>query len=196
MKKLFRSELIYIIFSLVCMMPFSAKAVSIYSTAPHDIYMYGQIDDEMAANVTQALRDADDGREIKLHIVSPGGSVYSGLYIVDTMRSLKSPVRTVCESYCMSMAALILSQGTIREALPNATILTHALSARCEGKLAEVINCAREAVRLQGIMDAMFMKATGRPLEQVQQMEAYDHFMSAEEAKEWGLIDSVSGEHI
>lgn len=188
------NKLIYSIFTIFCLFPFweRANAAQYLSLAPHDIFMYGQIDDDLAMRVTQAMREADDGREITLHIISPGGSVYSGLFIIDTMRGLKSPVRTVCASYCMSMAALILSQGSIREALPNATILTHTLSTQCAGKLAEVINCVREGIRLQGIMDSMFMKATSRPLDEVQEMEAFDHYMGAQEAKEWRLIDVIT----
>jgi len=161
--------------------------------APHDVYMYGEVDDQMATAVSHALINADDGNEITLHIISPGGSVYSGLYIVDTMRSLHSPVKTVVESYAMSMAAIIAASGTKgrRFIYPNATMLTHTVSLSCQGHLPEIINCANEAVRLQNIMDSILMKSTGQDLQSVRNMESYDHFISADDSVKLGLVDSI-----
>jgi ATP-dependent Clp protease protease subunit len=133
-------------------------------------------------------------RDIYLYINSPGGSVSAGLAIYDTMQYLKSPVNTICMGMAASMGAFLLAAGTAgkRMALPHSRIMIHQPSQSGGGGTAADIEIqAKEILYLRSKMNELMAKHTGRPVEQIERDTDRDRFMSAEEAKEYGLIDSV-----
>lgn len=159
-----------------------------------DIYLNGAIDDELAATVTQQIRtlNSQSHEEITLHITSYGGSVYSGLQIYDAIQASQSPIKTICEGYCMSMGAIILQAGYTRESQPNATILVHGVSMGAKGKIQECENELSEGKRLQALIDSILIFHTHKNAQEVQALEAYDHYMSPNEALSAGLIDRIN----
>jgi ATP-dependent Clp protease protease subunit len=164
---------------------------------PRDIYMYGAIDEKMERLVdTQiALLNSLNSEPITIHITSPGGDVLSGLQIYDNMQESVAPIRTICEGYCMSMAAVLLTSGTVRESQASATIMFHEVSTESKGKISVIIMDVMEAQRLQNIIDAHISEHTGLSLDAVHKMESYDHYMGAEEAKSLGVITKIRGKH-
>jgi ATP-dependent Clp protease protease subunit len=133
-------------------------------------------------------------RDINLYINSPGGSVSAGLAIYDTMQFLTAPIRTICMGMAASMGAFLLSAGTAgkRMALPHSRIMIHQPSQSGGGGTAADIEIqAKEILYLRAKMNELMAKHTGRPVEQIERDTDRDRFMSAEEAKEYGLIDSV-----
>ncbi len=182
-----------ILLLLILLFPLSAKAQDVQLS--RDVYLEGIIDDQAAWAISKQLTDIDSsnpGKEIVMHITSPGGSVYAGLKIYDTMHGLHSPVRTVCEGFCASMAAVILAAGNVRQAQENATILVHGVSLKdVQGTLPEIYNEFTEAARLQGILYAILMTHTHKGLKDTMQMCSYDHYLSAQDAVNNGIIDGV-----
>ncbi|HEY9478664.1 MAG TPA: ATP-dependent Clp endopeptidase proteolytic subunit ClpP [Gemmatimonadaceae bacterium] len=133
-------------------------------------------------------------RDINLYINSPGGSVSAGLAIYDTMQFLTAPIRTICMGMAASMGAFLLAAGTTgkRMALPHARIMIHQPSQSGGGGTASDIEIqAKEILYLRAKMNELMAKHTGRPVEQIERDTDRDRFMGAEEAKEYGLIDSV-----
>jgi ATP-dependent Clp protease protease subunit len=133
-------------------------------------------------------------RDINLYINSPGGSVSAGLAIYDTMQFLTAPIRTICMGMAASMGAFLLAAGTAgkRMALPHSRIMIHQPSQSGGGGTASDIEIqAKEILYLRAKMNELMAKHTGRPVEQIERDTDRDRFMSAEEAKEYGLIDSV-----
>ena len=133
-------------------------------------------------------------RDINLYINSPGGSVSAGLAIYDTMQFLTAPIRTICMGMAASMGAFLLAAGTAgkRMALPHARIMIHQPSQSGGGGTASDIEIqAKEILYLRAKMNELMAKHTGRPVEQIERDTDRDRFMSVEEAKEYGLIDSV-----
>ena len=133
-------------------------------------------------------------RDINLYINSPGGSVSAGLAIYDTMQFLTAPIRTICMGMAASMGAFLLAAGTAgkRMALPHARIMIHQPSQSGGGGTASDIEIqAKEILYLRAKMNELMAKHTGRPVEQIERDTDRDRFMGAEEAKEYGLIDSV-----
>ena len=133
-------------------------------------------------------------RDIHMYINSPGGSVSAGMAIYDTMQFLKSPVNTICMGMAASMGAFLLTAGRPgkRSALPHARIMIHQPSQNGGGGTASDIEIqAREILYLREKLNGLMAKHTGRPVEQVERDTDRDRFMSAEEAKEYGLIDNV-----
>jgi ATP-dependent Clp protease protease subunit len=133
-------------------------------------------------------------RDINLYINSPGGSVSAGLAIYDTMQFLTAPIRTICMGMAASMGAFLLAAGTAgkRMALPHSRIMIHQPSQSGGGGTAADIEIqAKEILYLRAKMNELMAKHTGRPVEQIERDTDRDRFMSAEEAKEYGLIDSV-----
>ncbi|HEY9448317.1 MAG TPA: ATP-dependent Clp endopeptidase proteolytic subunit ClpP [Gemmatimonadaceae bacterium] len=133
-------------------------------------------------------------RDINLYINSPGGSVSAGLAIYDTMQFLTAPIRTICMGMAASMGAFLLAAGTSgkRMALPHARIMIHQPSQSGGGGTASDIEIqAKEILYLRAKMNELMAKHTGRPVEQIERDTDRDRFMGAEEAKEYGLIDSV-----
>ncbi len=167
------------------------------SPASRDVYIKGEIDQRMAFDIERRLNDLNSASsaEITVHITSPGGSVYAGLEILDAMMEGASPIHTVCEGYCMSMAATLLASGDVRESTENASIMFHQLSTKTQGKIDEIKADLVDADRLQLLMDKQISKRSGMTINEVKKMESYDHFMSPEEAKKLNLIDKIRGKH-
>jgi ATP-dependent Clp protease, protease subunit len=160
------------------------------------IFLGTPIDDQIA-NLTIAellhLESEDPGKDISLYINCPGGSVYAGLAIYDTIQFVKPPVTTTCVGIAMSLGALLLAAGARgkRMALPNAKILVHQLWGGFEGQASDIEIHAREAIALKRRMEEIIADHTGQPLEKVARDMERDYFMTAEEAKKYGIIDNV-----
>ncbi|HWP03567.1 MAG TPA: ATP-dependent Clp endopeptidase proteolytic subunit ClpP [Gemmatimonadaceae bacterium] len=160
------------------------------------VFLGTPINDDVANIVIAQLLflDADNPeRDIHLYINSPGGSVSAGLAIYDTMQFLKSPVNTICMGMAASMGAFLLAAGRPgkRSALPHSRIMIHQPSGGVQGSAADIEIQAREILYLRAKMNELMAKHTGRPLEQIERDVDRDRFMSAEEAKEYGIIDNI-----
>ena len=174
------------------------RAYDIYSRLLKDriVFVSGEIEDEMAnAIVAQLLflQAEDAKKETSVYINSPGGSVTAGLAILDTMRMVKCPVATYCVGQAASMGAILLSAGEKgkRHALPNARIMIHQPWGGAQGKASDIEITAKEILRLKEILNGILADASGKTLEEVTKDTDRDHFMSAEEAKKWGIVDKV-----
>ncbi|HKP89981.1 MAG TPA: ATP-dependent Clp protease proteolytic subunit [Thermoleophilaceae bacterium] len=160
------------------------------------IFIGTPIDDQIA-NLAVAqllhLESEDPDKDISVYINSPGGQVYAGLAIYDTMQFIKPDVQTVCVGIAMSMGALLLAGGAHgkRFALPNGRILIHQPSGGFEGQAADIEIHAREVLDLRRSLDEIYAKHSGRPVEEVRASMERDRFMSPEQAVEYGLIDGV-----
>lgn len=161
------------------------------------IFLGTPVNDDVANVIIAQLLflEADnEGRDIHLYINSPGGSVSAGMAIYDTMQFLKSPVNTMCMGLAASMGAFLLTAGTTgkRSALPHSRIMIHQPSQAGGGGTASDIEIqAKEILYLREKLNALMAKHTGRPVEQIERDTDRDRFMSADEAKAYGLIDTV-----
>jgi ATP-dependent Clp protease protease subunit len=160
------------------------------------IFLGTPINDDVANMIIAQLLflEADNpGRDIHLYINSPGGSVSAGLAIYDTMQYLKSPVSTICMGLAASMGAFLLAAGAPgkRSALPHARVMIHQPSGGTQGTAADIEIQAREILYLRTQLNGLFSKHTGRTVEQIERDMDRDNFMSAGEAKAYGLIDNV-----
>ncbi len=160
------------------------------------VFLGTPINDDVANIIIAQLLflDADNpDRDIHLYINSPGGSVSAGLAIYDTMQFLKSPVNTTCMGLAASMGAFLLAAGKPgkRAALPHSRIMIHQPSGGAQGTAADIEIQAREIIYLRGKMNDLMAKHTGRAVEQIERDVDRDRFMSADEAKNYGLIDNV-----
>jgi ATP-dependent Clp protease, protease subunit len=178
------------------------RAFDIYSRLLNErIAFLGTPIDEDIANLMVAqlihLEAEDPDKDISIYINSPGGSVYAGLAIYDTMQYIKPKVQTICVGVAMSMGALLLAGGAEgkRMALPNAKILIHQVSGGFSGQAADIEIHAREIIDIRRKLDEIIAKHTGQPLEKVSHDTDRDYFMSAEEAVEYNIIDRVIAEH-
>jgi ATP-dependent Clp protease protease subunit len=178
------------------------RAFDIYSRLLNErIIFLGTPITEDIANLIVAqlihLESEDPDKDISLYVNSPGGSVYAGLAIYDTMQYIKPKIQTICVGVAMSMGALLLSGGAAgkRLALPNAKILIHQVSGGFSGQATDIEIHAREIIDIRRKLDEIIAKHTGQPLEKVSNDTDRDYFMSAEEAKEYNLIDRVISEH-
>ena len=174
------------------------RTYDIYSRLLLDriVFISGEVNDEMAnAVVAQLLflQSQDPKKQIDVYVNSPGGSVTAGLAIYDTMQFVKCPIATYCIGQAASMGAVLLTAGRpgLRHALPNARIMIHEPWGGAEGKASDIEITAREILRLKQKLNEILAKHSGRPLEEVVRDTDRDHFMSADEAKDWGLIDKV-----
>ena len=139
------------------------------------------------------LESDDPDKDISLYINSPGGSVYAGLAIYDTMQFIKPDVSTICVGSAMSMGALLLAGGAKgkRFALPNARVLIHQVAGGYEGQATDVEIHAREVLNLRKRLDEIIADHTGQEIDKVRSDTERDYFMSAAEAKDYGIIDAV-----
>ena len=174
------------------------RSYDIYSRLLLDriVFISGEVNDEMAnAIVAQLLflQSQDPKKQINVYINSPGGSVTAGLAIYDTMQFVKCPIATYCIGQAASMGAVLLTAGTkgLRHALPNARIMIHQPSGGAEGKATDIEITAKESLRLKEVLNGILAKHSGKKMADVVNDTERDYFMSAEEAKEWGLIDKV-----
>jgi ATP-dependent Clp protease protease subunit len=160
------------------------------------IFLGTPINDDVA-NVVIAqllfLQADNPDRDIHVYINSPGGSVSAGMAIYDTMQFLKPPVNTTCMGLAASMGSFLLAAGTPgkRSALPHARIMIHQPSGGTQGTAADIEIQAREILYLRSKMNELMAKHTGRPVEQIERDMDRDRFMSADEAKSYGIIDNV-----
>ena len=174
------------------------RAYDIYSRLLKDriVFVGGEVEDGMAnAIVAQllCLQAQDPKKEVSVYVNSPGGSVTAGLAILDTMKMLKCPVATYCVGQAASMGAILLAAGTKgkRHALPNARIMIHQPWGGAQGKASDIEITAREILRLKDVLNGILAEASGKTVEEVLKDTDRDHFMSAEEAKAWGIVDTV-----
>ena len=174
------------------------RAYDIYPRLLKDriVFVGGEIDDNMAnAIVAQLLflQAQDPKREVSMYINSPGGSVTAGLAILDTMKMVKCPVATYCVGQASSMGAILLAAGERgrRFALPHARIMVHQPWGGAQGKASDIEITAREILRMKEMLNGILAEASGRTLESVTNDTDRDHFMSADEAKAWGIVDKV-----
>jgi len=162
------------------------------------VFVNGQIEDGMAAVVCAQLLflEAENPKKpIGMYINSPGGVVTAGFAIYDTMQYIKSPVATTCMGFAASMGSFLLMAGEPGErvSLPNARIMVHQGSGGFQGKVSDIERHAKDALETQRRINELYARHCGRSLAEVEAALDRDTFMSAEEAKAWGLIDRVQG---
>jgi ATP-dependent Clp protease protease subunit len=173
------------------------RQCDIYSRLLEDriIFIGTGIDDGFANAVVAQLLflNKDANREISIYINSPGGSVTAGLAIYDTMQFVKCPVATYCVGQASSMGAVLLSAGSPgkRYALANSRIMIHQPWGGAQGTASDIVIQAEEIVRLKGRLNEVLARHSGKPVSEVEKATDRDHFMSAIEAKEFGLVDHV-----
>lgn len=174
------------------------RAYDIYSRLLKDriILLSGQIDDGVASSIVAQLlflEAEDPEKDIYLYINSPGGVVTSGLSIYDTMNYVKPDISTICIGQAASMGAFLLSCGTKgkRYSLPNSRIMIHQPLGGAQGQATEIEIQAKEILRLKASLNAILAKNTNQPLDKIAKDTDRDFYLSAKEAQEYGLIDSV-----
>ena len=178
------------------------RSFDIYSRLLNEriIFLGTPVDDQIANLIVAQLlhlESEDPDKDISIYVNSPGGSVYAGLAIYDTMQFIKPDVQTICVGIAMSMGAFLLAGGAKgkRMALPNAKILIHQVSSGFSGQATDIEIHAREIIQLRETLDQILADNTGQSLEKVSKDTERDYFMSAEEAKDYGIIDRVITEH-
>lgn len=178
--------------------PGGERAFDIYSRLLKDriIFLGGQIEDTMANLIIAQLlflQSEDPKKEISLYINSPGGSVTSTLAIVDTMKFIKPDVATYCVGVAASGAALVLSAGTKgkRYILKNAEVMIHQPMGGAEGQATDIAITAKHILKTKENLNKMLAENTNQPLSKIEQDVERDYFMSADEAKKYGIIDKI-----
>jgi len=178
------------------------RAFDIYSRLLSErIIFVGTPVDDQVANLVVAqllhLESEDPDKDVSLYVNSPGGIVYAGLAIYDTMQFIKPDVRTICFGIAMSMGSLLLAGGAPgkRMALPNSRILIHQPSGGYQGQATDIEIHAREALELRRRVDEIYARHTGQSVERVHDDMERDRFFTAEEAREYGLVDHVVSSH-
>ena len=178
------------------------RAFDIYSRLLNEriVFLGTPVTDDIANLVVAQLlhlESDDPDKDISLYINSPGGSVYSGLAIYDTMQFIKPDVQTICVGIAMSMGALLLGGGAPgkRMSLPNSKILIHQVSSAFQGQATDIEIHAKEIIDVRRRLDEILAKHTGQDLEKVARDTERDYFMSADEAREYNLIDRVIDKH-
>jgi ATP-dependent Clp protease protease subunit len=182
--------------------PRGERSFDIYSRLLNEriIFIGTPVDDQIANLVVAQLlhlESEDAEKDISLYVNSPGGSVYAGLAIYDTMQFIKPDVQTICFGVAMSMGSLLLTGGAPgkRMALPNSRILIHQPSGGFEGQSTDVEIHAREILELRRHIDAVYARHTGQQLERVHDDMDRDRYFTAEQTREYGLIDRVISSH-
>jgi ATP-dependent Clp protease, protease subunit len=174
------------------------RAFDIYSRLLNEriIFLGTPVDDQIANLIVAQLlhlESEDPDKDISIYINTPGGVVYAGLAIYDTMQFIKPDVQTICVGMAMSMGASILAGGAPgkRMALPHSKILIHQGSAGFSGQPTDIEIQAREVISLKRLMEEIMSRHTGQPLEKVAKDMDRDYYMTADEAKDYGIIDTV-----
>ena len=174
------------------------RAFDIYSRLLKEriIFLTGPVYDQVSALICAQLlflESENPNKDIAFYINSPGGVVSAGLAMYDTMQYIRSPVSTVCIGQAASMGSLLLAAGAKekRFALPNARIMVHQPSGGAQGQATDIEIQAREILKLRQRLNEIYVKHTGQPLEVIERKLERDSFMSAEEAKEFGIVDQV-----
>src|SRR6204780_1893745 len=175
------------------------RAFDIYSRLLNEriIFLGTPVDDQIANLIVAQLlhlESEDPEKDVSIYINSPGGSVYAGLAIYDTMQFIKPNVQTICVGIAMSMGALLLAGGAAgkRMALPNAKILIHQVSSSFQGQGTDIEIQAREVIGLKRRLEEIYAEHTGKPQEEISHDMERDFFLSPTDAKEYGIIDSVT----
>jgi ATP-dependent Clp protease, protease subunit len=178
------------------------RAFDIYSRLLNEriVFLGTPVTDDIANLIVAQLlhlESEDPDKDISLYINSPGGSVYSGLAIYDTMQFIKPDVQTICVGIAMSMGALLLAGGADgkRMSLPNSKILIHQVSSAFQGQATDIEIHAKEIIDVRRRLDEILAKHTKQDLEKVAKDTERDYFMSADEAKDYNLIDRVIAKH-
>jgi ATP-dependent Clp protease protease subunit len=178
--------------------PMGERGYDIYSRLLKDrvIFLGEPIDDAVANTLIAQLLflDAENSKEdIKLYINSPGGSVTSAMALYDTMQHVKADVSTICLGQAASASAVLLACGAKgkRFSLPNARVLIHQVMGGAEGQQKDVEIQAREMMRIKNQINAILAKHTGQPISKIEKDTDRDYFMTAEEAKKYGIIDKI-----
>ena len=174
------------------------RAYDIYSRLRKDrvIFLSGEVEDNMANLIVAQLlflESEDPDKDINLYINSPGGSVTAGMAIYDTMQFIKPDVRTLCVGQACSMGAFLLAGGAPgkRGALPHARVMIHQPLGGFRGQASDIQIHAQEILKIKGTLNERLAFHTGQPIETIEKDTDRDNFMSAEEAKNYGLIDEV-----
>ena len=177
---------------------FGERAYDIYSRLLKDriIFLGDAINDDVANLIIAQLlflEAQDPKKDIDLYVNSPGGSVTAGLAIYDTMQHIKPDVRTICVGMAASMGSVILAGGTKgkRTALPNADVMIHQVSAGFQGQASDIERNAQYILKLKRRLNEILAKHTGHSVSKLEEDSDRDYFMSAEEAKKYGIIDAV-----
>jgi len=177
---------------------FGERAYDIYSRLLKDrIIFLGDAIDDHVANIVIAqllfLNSEDPKKDIDLYINSPGGSVSAGMAIYDTMQFIKPDVRTICVGMAASMGSVILAAGAKgkRFALPNSDIMIHQVSGGFQGQASDIERNARYVLRLKERLNGILAHHTGQSIEKVERDSDRDNFMTAAEAKKYGLVDEI-----
>jgi ATP-dependent Clp protease protease subunit len=160
------------------------------------IFVTGPVEDGMASLVTAQLlflESENPKREIAMYINSPGGIVTSGLAIYDTMQYIRSPVSTVCTGQAASMGSLLLAAGekSLRICLPNARVMVHQPSGGFRGQASDIERHAEDIIATKKRLNEIYVKHTGQPYDVVEKTLDRDYFMTAEEARDFGIVDRV-----
>ena len=178
------------------------RSFDIYSRLLNEriVFLGTPVDDQIANLVVAQLlhlESEDPDKDISLYVNSPGGSVYAGLAIYDTMQFIKPDVSTICCGVAMSMGATLLAGGAAgkRMALPNARILIHQLSGGFSGQATDIEIQAREALDTRRRLDEILARHTGQPFDRITNDTDRDFFMTSDQAKEYGIIDQVIHSH-
>ncbi|MBP9821298.1 MAG: ATP-dependent Clp endopeptidase proteolytic subunit ClpP [Candidatus Pacebacteria bacterium] len=177
---------------------FGERAYDIYSRLLKDriIFLGGPIDNTTADLVIAQLlflENEDPKKDIQLYINSPGGSVYAGMAIFDTMQFIKPDVSTICVGMAASMGAFLLAAGAKgkRFTLPNSEIMIHQPSGGAEGMAADIEISAKQIIKVRERLNAILAKNTGKSVKQIEKDSDRDYFMTAEEAKAYGMVDKI-----
>ncbi len=178
--------------------PFGERAYDIYSRLLKDriIFVADVVDDHLANIVTAQLlflESEDAKKDITMYVNSPGGSVTAGLAIYDVMQHIKPDVSTICAGIAASMGAFLLSSGKKgkRFALPNSEVMIHQVMGGTEGQASDVEIHAKHILKTKARLNAILAKNTGQSVERIEKDSDRDNYMSAEEAKKYGLVDDV-----
>lgn len=174
------------------------RAYDIYSRLLKDriVFVGGPIDDKMANTIIAQLlflEKESSKEDIQMYINTPGGQIYSGLAIVDTMRYIKCDISTIAIGIAASMGSVLLAMGTKgkRYALPNSKILIHQPLGGVQGQASDIAIEAEEILQMKSTLNSMLAKATGQKKSQIERDADRDKYFTAKEAKEYGLIDKV-----
>jgi ATP-dependent Clp protease protease subunit len=174
------------------------RAYDIYSRLLRDrvVFLVGPVNDQTANLVVAQLlflESENPDKDISLYINSPGGSVYSGMAIFDTMQFVKPDVSTICVGMAASMGAFLLAAGARgkRFALPNSRIMIHQPSSGAQGQASDIEIAAREILDIRKRLNGILAERTGQPIERIERDTDRDNFMSAEDAVSYGIIDRI-----
>ena len=174
------------------------RSYDVYSRLLKDrvVFLRGEVNEQLANSIVAQLlflEMEDPDAEISMYINSPGGSVTDGMAIFDTMRYIKPKVRTVCLGMAASMGAFLLSAGAKgkRKALPNAEVMIHQPLGGAQGQTTDILIHAEHISQIKQKMNRLLAEHTGKPLSEIERDVERDHFLTAEQAKAYGLIDEI-----